>query len=260
MHSLDKEEFFSIGGSERPVLTLRRVIADFAVAQNGRDLAYMETRTQRHWWYPGAGDVVTDMHILPLHGMGGGREVLGLRGWGLAASCGTILMVSRSKVRDAVTGKTLPIEPYITFRCSADRKIVVGRPKRGGLEVGTASPQVLVSPHNLPLLYDISPTGRYVAYLQRRRLCVADLSGTTSCGPTNAVDFADRLSVSDLGSVIFGRWPSGGLAMWKPGQKSPIVLQTVGRDPQWLTPAAASALLSGRLSRVEATGTTGDQR
>ena len=203
----------------------------------------------------------------------------------LRASCGTILSVTWDPaisvgsrlgfVRDVVRGERVRIEPYKNFRCSSDRRTVAGwiDPEHTVLKIGVSPQQELVDPHGHKLLYDVSPNGRYLAFGGDGKLCVAEGMAASVCVSPQA--HSDRLSVSDSGELLFVGVTEGGcyykdqwhastrprpgytegdvcvaVAFWRPGEKTDQVLEPLGRDPQWITPEAASALLSWRSSRV----------
>jgi hypothetical protein len=255
----DGDVYLACGGPAHPVVTRRRVIAYFAVAEDGSVLAFAESRIKWVWWWPGAGTAVLDLHVVPLRGLRHNRDVAGLTNWGpLVASCGTILMAFQRSVRDVVDGSRLSVKPYSNFRCSADRKVVAGLTKKhGGLKLGL--PPKELARIDGPFSYDVSRNGRYVAYVQNRRLCLTDLEGGTACTEAEPVG---RFSVSDSGTVIFVRFSGGmaqGVAVWNPASNSITTLQAEGWDPQWLTPSAASALLAWAAGRSSPSAADGAQ-
>jgi hypothetical protein len=230
------------------VVKRQRGIADFAVAVDGSFLAFTETHMKSTWVWWGArvAEVAFDLHVVSLQGAGD-RPVLSFDNeGGLEASCGTILAIFQPHRRDVLRGGALGFKPYRNFRCSADCGVVVGLTKKGSaLKLGLP-PDELAPRVDAPLLFDVSPSGRYVAYVQDRRLCVKDLKGGTACTGPHVVDIADRISVSESGEVIFQRDLLGGmaqgLAAWNPSTNSVTTLEAEGWNPQWLSPPVASAL------------------
>jgi hypothetical protein len=212
---------------------------DFAVGQEGSALALKRPVLQH-----GRLHIVTfDFGIVDLHGQSTVRVSRGVDAGRLVPSCGTIFVVFRGpKVRDIIHSSKLSIKPYSSFRCSADRGVIAGVRKLYATEINIRLPLREIDIPRHPFTeFELSPNGRYLAYWQQRDvLCVTVIGATAAC--THVGDLSGGpYSVSDEGEVLFG---ADRLAYWRPGQPSPTRLQEDGVHPQWVSPRAASALLS----------------
>jgi len=188
----------------------------------------------------------------------------------VVSTCGGILPnqnVPRTSTRDVVTGENLVFAPYIRFRCSTDRRVVAGiQDDRSGLYQGL--PPVKVAPfEDVDADYfGVSPDGSKTAYYNDvRPLCVLSRPGTKQCVEHNTM--SDPVSVNDAGEVLVangtGRGcnyrtsydfspasdPKGGddeclgVGYWKPGLKAILFVAPLGRNPQWISPRMAAALI-----------------
>jgi hypothetical protein len=191
------------------------------------------------------------------------------------STCGGILWAYDAKrdhsgTRDLITGDEIEVPPYKWFRCSSDRKVVVGIIGNADDLYKGASPATKVARAEKPYFwtFDVSPGGSKVAYTSHSRgLCVFSSSGPAQCTADDSiVAFADGLSVNDSGEVLvatdtpqecFYKTPSNfsstpisgasrdaclGIGYWKPGLKSIEILEPIGRNPQWISPATAGLL------------------
>jgi hypothetical protein len=213
---------------------------DFAIDQEGSALALKRPVLQPGWLH-----IVTfDFGIVDLHGQSTVRVSRGVDAGRLVPSCGTMFVVFRGpKVRDIIHSSKLSIKPYSSFRCSADRSVIAGVRKLNATEINIRLPlREIDIPRDPFTEFGLSPNGRYLAYWQKRDvLCVTVIGATAAC--THVGDLSGGpYSVSDEGEVLFGQ--AGRLAYWRPGQPSPTKLQEDGVHPQWVSPRAASALLS----------------
>ena len=192
--------------------------------------------------------------------------------YSLVPSCGTVLLFrfqEESPAQDLLRGGLLSFGGYTYFRCSANRMVVVGESaaNRKVLKIGVPAQRQIAGgkPLSGPFLYDVSPSGRYVAYCDGE-LCVTKPDGRPQC--IRFVNSHDRVSVADSGEVIFDMgtgercfyrdmWhvsleplpgyegdECSGVGFWKPGDKAPTILERLGRNPQWITPRAAEALFA----------------
>ncbi len=192
----------------------------------------------------------------------------------LIPSCGTVfLFEGQNKAHDLLSGSKLEFAPYTHFRCDARRNILIGETdaKDGVLRIGLPPERVIARrpPQGAcPILYDVSPDGRYVAFYDCVRLCA--LEGVTgalpSCVEVQQVHY--RISVSNAGEVILhtaldeaclyrdpwhvSKEPlpgyNGGdqcwaVALWRPGYPALRIIEPLAYSPQWLTPEAAEALI-----------------
>jgi len=203
----------------------------------------------------------------------------------LDASCGTVLAVSHAMwgpsggfkqvhtTRDTLSGKRLSFDPYLTFRCSSDRRAIVGHinTHRRLLEAGLPPQRVIVEAPKSSIVdpYDLSPDGQYVAYVTNA-LCVENNGKDLGCVQGWGI-YPQKISVSNSGAVIFDAGTGEtcyldaagnfslkslpgyddveeciGVSSWRPGDKRSQVLERLGRNPQWITPQAAAALRAWR--------------
>jgi hypothetical protein len=171
----------------------------------------------------------------------------------LVSTCGGIFWAYDAKrehsgTRDLITGEEIT-PPYRWFRCSSDRKVVVGTVGNSGdnLYIGT-SPEKKVAPAERPYFYtfDVSPDGSKIAYTSHSRVLCVFSSGLPQCADENSIAaFADGLSVNDRGEVLvatdtpqecFYKSPSNfsttpaagasrdaclGIGYWKPSVETP---------------------------------------
>jgi hypothetical protein len=145
--------------------------------------------------------------------------------------------------------------------------------RKGDLYEGVPPTRKIASNGDFNREYNISPDGSKIAYFTDvRPLCVL-----TRAGPARCVDHAtvtDIVSVNDSGEVLvaagtgqrcvysafydFSPAPAGqhgdeeclGIGYWKPGLKSVVILQPIGRNPQWLSPATAALMRSWSASET----------
>jgi|SRR6185437_3095562 len=115
--------------------------------------------------------------------------------------------------------------------------------------------------------FNISPNGQYVAYASDRQpLCVWSTAGT-QCAAANMIDTShDLVSVRDDGDVLVAMGTADqcvfkssvdyklakpndkktancvGIGHWRAGMGSPEIVEAVGREPQWISPATANLL------------------
>jgi hypothetical protein len=282
---LDGDVWFRCNGQAHRVTT-EGDITDFAIS---RDLLALERSHDE-----------ADIESFPLNGQPG--PFLDPRGgpsW-LYASCGAILHVMYGydergfRTRLAVSvlevpgAKPLKMGSYLEFRCSSDRKVVVGTADGGStLTEGVPPGQLLAEPSPKYWYfkyrdYDVSPSGSYIAYSAPEAIYVrtnARIVGEIHDG------IADRISVSDAGELLYttdwweeapGRphicsykdaWhaslkprpgytegePCIAVAMWHPGLREPEILVPLARHPQWISARTAERLVAWR-ARQAATG------
>jgi len=195
----------------------------------------------------------------------------------VVSTCGGILPnqnAPRTSTRDVVTGEDLMLSPYVRFRCSADRRVVVGITKDGSAKDQWSDlyeglpPSVKIAPFaDVDSYYfGVSSDGSKVAYYNDvRPLCVVSRPGTTQCVEHSTI--SDPVSVNDAGEVLVAtgtgrgcdyrtsydfspaKSPTGvddeclGVGYWKPGRKAIAFLVPLGRNPQWISPAIAASLI-----------------
>lgn len=160
-----------------------------------------------------------------------------------------------------------PVDPYTWFRCSADRKVVVGivEPERA---LYAGSTRIADPGRAAHYEFNVSPNGKYVAYASDRQpLCVWSAEGGAQCAGANMIDTShDLVSVRDDGDVLVAmasadkcvyenaavfkpakandKKASNCLAIghWRAGMGSPEIVEPFGREPQWISPTTASLL------------------
>jgi hypothetical protein len=188
---------------------------------------------------------------------------------GVVSTCGGILPIpvgAGSSTRDVVTGAELTFAPYTRFRCSADRRIVVGI-TRHELYLGVPpSTRIAAAGDVHDLYFNISPDGSKIAWFNDiKPLCVVSGSGTPQCVEHETM--SDPVSVNDSGEVLAAagtgkgcvyttsynfspaKSPDAGddeclgVGYWKPGLAAIVFLQDLGRNPQWLRPETAKLLV-----------------
>lgn len=193
------------------------------------------------------------------------------------STCGGILPVADitgvySSSTDLISGQTLSFDPYVRFRCSSDRHLVIGttRNVRGELALGVPPRQTtFVTSGSTVYAFNISPNGDEVAYYEALQpLCVKALSGQATCAQ-RAIDLFDTPSVKNSGETLvsmatgqvcfykssfdFAPTPFAGasertkddclgIGYWKPGLPSVQIIEPLGRSPQWISPATAELL------------------
>jgi len=194
----------------------------------------------------------------------------------LETSCGTVLSITWDPTignrlglaHDALTGERVRFDPYKNFRCSSDRRTIVGwsDPEHSVLMAGLPPQrELLKNSRSDELRYDVSPDGRFVVYNTRGKLCLTSEAGETECIEEGFDQ--GRISISDSKGVLiesgsdrachyrdyyhFSVEPHPGhteddfcaaIAYWHPGEKRSTIVQPLGRSPQWVSPEAASAL------------------
>jgi hypothetical protein len=270
---LDGDVWFRCNGQAHRVTT-QGDITDFAISQ---DTLAWERRHEE-----------ADIESFPLNGQPG--PYLDPRGGPsrLYASCGTILHVRYGydergfptgravSVLEVPGAKPVALGSYVGFRCSTDRKVVVGTTDGGAtLFEGLPPSEMLAGPSKLYWYfkyhdYDVSPGGDYVAYLGPLGVYVRK----NGLPPAEVHDgFEDRVSISDVGEVLYStHWdehtcsykdpwhaslqPRPGytegdlcqaVAMWHPGLREPEILVPLARDPQWISAKTAERLEAWRM-------------
>jgi hypothetical protein len=262
---------------------------------NGGDITDFAISADAIAWERAQGDI----RSFPLSGRPG--PYLDPRGGPsrLYASCGTILHVrygydqrgfptGRAVATLQVPGaKPLKIGPYSDFRCSSDRKVVVGTTDGGStLTEGVPPDQLLAEPSRKYWYlkyqdYDVSPSGSYIAYSTPRAIYVRT-NGRTAGEIHDGI--ADRISVSDTGKLLYttdwweeapgqphvcyykDAWHASlrplpgythdgtcqAVAMWRPGLSKPEIVVPLARDPQWTGVETAERLVAWHLQRPQA--------
>lgn len=235
---------------------------EFAVASNRMVLAVADRSGRVR-----AFSLRSPFRELAWHGPTGALVTAG----GLQPTCGTIAAWSSRGLVDGLTGKNIPTRAYGRAVCSADRRVLAGVTRAGLLAAERAKE---LPAGGLTLYVDgqragattphfaLSPDGAYVAWISPQGdapVCAEHVGRRHPvCAPFAeigwAADGADSLrSVGNDGSVIFGgsSWANGcpwcsSVYYWTPRMAAapPVLLEPAGADPQWITPAAAQALIA----------------
>lgn len=195
--------------------------------------------------------------------------------WGLQTTCGTVAVWTARGTVDGLTGAVIQAGPKAGFvACDRDRSVAVGVSASWLNTRGSKRPAHLLlggdDVADTELNFAVSPGGSWYAYVYdsggpyhpRWPICVFTTAGPAeSGGCTPECDLGwhagggARLgSVADDGSVIFAAGsyanpcPScSSIYYWNPNTPKPVLpalLQRSGADPQWITPAAARALVA----------------
>jgi hypothetical protein len=195
----------------------------------------------------------------------------------LVSTCGGLFwgydaQRKHSGARDLITGEELAMPPYTWFRCSSDRKVVIGTSGERGSDLyeGISPRTKIASAASFGhATFSISPNGSQVAYFaDSSPLCVVARPAPPQCAAASAV-LPNAPSVDDAGQVLFTistpqecfyrsasnfspQRPAGatetdaclGIGYWRPGLKAVTTVESLGRNPQWISPATAEMLRS----------------
>jgi hypothetical protein len=252
-------------GGKTVQVTHRGNIERFVVSDEPPSLAYTTSRITRRSATTTSSQFTTTIVNLAsgaVNTVGGSRSVV--------STCGGILPMedaerSGSGTHDLLTGKEVMTGGYNWFRCSSDRKIVVGTMKQAGDDLRSDGIKVAPGGDFSVYQFDISPDGSHVAYYgDRHALCEFSFRNGTECADRGGT--ADLPSVNGSGGVLVAvgtgqgcyykapydfslRQTPGttedeclGIGYWKPGFKSIQIIQPLGRDPHWIEPQTAGLL------------------
>jgi len=255
---------------KREKISFRGRALDFAVSAEGSYIAVQENLEP-------SGIGQTRQLLVPLKS--GLREIDRRVDYpeSLYATCGTVVSFEFVSLRgfDLIHSQAIEFPPYKYFRCSSDRQVTAGwteqddteRTSRAQANPGlglSARITLRVSRNGRqkeltiegPQVFDVSQNGNYLTYVTvpgkgaGPDLCVAGVTGEPSC----IVHYADAVSVSDTGEVIF--WAGEiGVMYWRPDLKKVVLLEktamsTTNRRAQWITPDVAKALHSWASSLI----------
>jgi len=191
----------------------------------------------------------------------------------IVSTCGGILpneIGARTNTRELLFGEDVHLAPYVRFRCSSDRRVVAGIIKDGNSQQQMSSLYEGVPPSTKVAAagdfrdFNISPDGSKIAWFNDvRPLCVYSGPSSTQC--VDHATITDPPSVNNSGEVLVAagtgrgcvyttsynfrpaRFGPGddeclGIGYWKPGLKSIVFMESVGRNPQWLARGTAELL------------------
>jgi hypothetical protein len=258
----------SCGGSTEQI-THRGDIEQFAVSDAHASLALVTSRVGKP-----ADGVAEAINTTTLNDLKSGRinAVSGLNA--VISTCGSIFGLYDSKRqhsgnRDLITGTEAGGVPYTWFRCSADRRVVVGTTSKFGADLSYSNAETIPIASGAQFnfyQFNISSNGSYVVYTRNDNpLCLFVNHPPPTCvGLPGATP--DIPSVSDAGEVLvavetpdtcfyltasnFSKAPISGaredaclsIGYWTPGRKSIEIIEPLGRDPQWISFATADLL------------------
>jgi hypothetical protein len=190
----------------------------------------------------------------------------------IVSTCGGVFSSSARtddpRFRDPVTSEVLSFPPYGWFRCSADRKTIVGlNTSRGGELWEGVPPRTKIADREGRHTsgFNISPDGSKIVFYDSR-VCLFSFAGPPKCIEPRASILPDVPTVSNLGEVLvsigtgeecfyrgmfnFSRQRSpgakadecAGIGYWREGLQSVQLIEPLGRSPQWITPVTADLL------------------
>lgn len=250
-------------------ITHRRDIEDFAVSDELSSLAYVTSVVTP--LDKDRNEVHSKTSVINL-GTGDTKQVAGIEG--IVSTCGGILpnqIGPGTSTRDVVTDEEVQFPPFVRFRCSSDRRVVAGitsegsRDQMSDLYVGHPPAVKIAAAADVYVhFFNISPDGSKIAWFNDTRpLCVYSGPGSSRC--VEHATIADPVSVNDSGEALVAtgngrgcvyksptnfrpaRLGAGddeclGIGYWKPGMKSIVFLEAIGRTPQWIKPETAELL------------------
>jgi hypothetical protein len=263
----------SCGGAVTQITRLGGV-DDFAVSGEHSTLGYITSQVTKR---PGSSAVAISTTTLVDLRSGMARRLVGDNF--LVSTCGGLFwgydaQRKRSGTRDLITGEEMAVPAYNWFRCSSDRRVMVGTSGERGSDLyeGITSRTKIASAGSFGQgTFSISPNGSQIAYFaDGSPLCVFAPPTAPQCAAESAV-LPNAPSVDDAGQVLFttstpeecvyktpsnfspkrpalatGEGTDACLAVgyWRPGLKSATIVESLGRNPQWISPATAGLLRS----------------
>jgi hypothetical protein len=189
----------------------------------------------------------------------------------IVSTCGGIFPSSARtddpRFRDPVTFEVLSFPPYKWFRCSADRKTVVGlTTNRGELWEGVPPRTKIADPGSCYAAgFNLSPDGSKIV-CHASRVCLFSFAAPPQCIEPRVSVLPDTPTVSNSGEVLvaigtgeecfykgmfnFSRQRSpgakadecAGIGYWREGLQSVQLIEPLGRSPQWISPVTAGLL------------------
>lgn len=207
---------------------------------------------------------------------GKSRMIDGVRG--VVNTCGGLFSIHHvgdllSSTRELVSGAELEFRLYDWFRCSSDRKTVVGSTRETGADLleGLRTGAKIAAAGDFSVYdFNVSPSGAKVAYInQLGAVCVLSPSSLMAeCSATGGT-LLDNPSVNDSGGVLIAAGTSRecfyrtstnfstkafpgaanmnrdeclGIGYWRSGLKSIEIIQPIGCVPQWINRPMAALL------------------
>jgi hypothetical protein len=266
-------------------ITRRGDVQQFAVSEEQSSFGFVTERiTKGTVNSANAADTLTVIDLKT----GSASEIPNRRS--VVSTCGGLFSIHDARrepagIHDLINNAEVEMKPYVWFRCSSDKKNIVGTTQisKGDLYEGMP-PQVKMAPSGSYTFYtfNVSPDGSKTAYFaDSRPLCVFTTSGSAQCAENSATG-PDAPSVNNSGEVLvaystpeecfyknaynFSPERSGngtketsdacvGIGYWKPGVKSIEIIEALGRSPQWIS-AASATMLRAWASQASPSGRT----
>ena len=259
-------------------ITRRGDIEQFAVSDEKITLGFVTSKIVKK-----TATEADTVYTTTLADLGSGRltEITGQNA--LVSTCGGIFWLydaSRQRLGrfDLTSGAEVMMPPNSWFRCSDDRNVVVGTSSKSGtdlLETAPTNAKIAREGSFNFYQFNVSAKGRNIVYTAAGRpLCVFEFPGPSKCTDLEN-GTPDVPSVNEAGEVLvsvqtdeecFYKSPSDftatripgagrdaclGIGYWKPTMRSVTVIEPLGRNPQWISPATAALLRnwSARVSR-----------
>jgi hypothetical protein len=258
-------------GGQMKQVTHRGDLEGFAVSDEHGSLAYTTSRTVART--VSTESVVSTTVLIDLK-TGGSRRVEGVSD--IVSSCGGLFPLDTLRTgavaHDLITGEELVFQPYVRFRCSYDKRTVVGVSKALGGDLYGGLPPItrIASAGSFNVRgFAVSSDGSKIVYRSDRgSICLFSAPGVAQCAEKQGT-IADSPSVNDSGEVLIAagtgrecfysspysfspaQFPGAkdenrdeclGIAYWRQGVKSLQIIEPVGRHPQWVSPETADSL------------------
>lgn len=256
-------DLWTVCQGRREQANLREKIMDFAISEDGANLAIQERGTAS------ADPSAPEKYYVVLIPLNGTRRVMmQVEAPGsLRRSCGTLILFDylEEHATDLLMSAEVQSPPYQYFLCSSNRQVTAGWTEQDAAEYGKNARESINAVPSFTIArpgrqsrfkmydahaFDVSPGGTFVAFFApflehpKKRsgpdLCLSGVATYPSCVPGGGL----QISVSDQGDVIY--WNAGDalseLRYWHVGEPKTTLLEKDADHPQWITPEAASAL------------------
>ncbi len=263
----------SCGGSVTQVTRLGDV-DQFAVTDEHSALGYVTSAVKKR-----TGVSAVSISTTTLVGLRSGMTQRLVGDNFLVSTCGGLFwgydaQRKHSDTRELIMGEKMAMPPYTWFRCSSDRKVVVGTSGEPGSDLYEGIPprtKIASAGSFSHGTFSVSPNGSQVAYFaDGSPLCVVAPPAAPQCAAQSAV-LPNAPSVDDSGQALlttstsqecFYKTSSNfspqrpasangeetdvclAVGYWRPGLKSVEIIAPLGRSPQWIKPATAELLRS----------------
>jgi hypothetical protein len=272
-------DIFISCGEETFKATDRRAIESFAISDKTPALAYVVSRKTHVDQL-----VTTTSSTLTLVDLSSGKIIEEDGPDSVVSTCGGIFSTTdssrqRSSSHDFAHNTDLNVGPYIWFRCSDNRATIVGTIQVKGADLleGVPPRRKVTDAKSFGVrLFNISSDGTSVVFARNgSSLCVATHLVPVVCTEASG-SWPDGPSVNNSGEVLVtistdaecfyrsqsdfspsragglkseGRDACLGIGYWAPGTKTILLLEAIGRNPQWID-AASAKLLRGLAGQI----------